>query len=281
MGVMSDRAADGLLPIGMFSRASGLSIKTLRAYHEGSILVPASVDARTGYRAYTVDQLADAAVIVRLRALDVPLEHVRSVLARRDPAHTATVLAAHADTMARRLAETERIVAELQSDAAPVTHTPVHVRREPAQHTLRIAGTVPIAELPDFLGRAYDRLAAVLAAAGVAPAGPAGALYGAELADDDIEDVEAFFPVAAPVAPPRGERDCTMGEVPAATVAVLVHTGGYETMGETYRALGAWVARHAGHAGGRVREWYLVGPGDVDTPAGYRTELSWPIDPEA
>ncbi len=269
--------AESLLQIGMFSRASGLSIKALRAYHEGSILVPASVDARTGYRAYTVDQLADAAVIVRLRALDVPLEQVRSVLERRDPEHTAAVLAAHADTMARRLAETERIVAELQSDAAPATHTPVHVRREPALHTLRLAGTVRIDELPEFLGWAYGRLASVLAAAGARPAGPAGALYGAELADDDTEDVEAFLPLDAPLAVPRGERDCTLGEVPAATVAVLVHTGGYESMGETYRALGAWVARHAVHGGARVREWYLIGPGDVDEPAGYRTELSWPI----
>src|ERR1043165_9819655 len=31
----------GLLPIGLFSRASQLSIKTLRAYHEAGILVPA------------------------------------------------------------------------------------------------------------------------------------------------------------------------------------------------------------------------------------------------
>ena len=60
--------SDGLLPIGMFSRASSLSIKSLRAYHEAGILVPAQVDSRTGYRNYTVDQLADAAIISRLRA---------------------------------------------------------------------------------------------------------------------------------------------------------------------------------------------------------------------
>jgi len=72
--------SDGLLPIGMFSRASSLSIKALRAYHEHGILVPAVVDAQTGYRSYAADQLADAAIIVRLRALDVPLDQVREVL---------------------------------------------------------------------------------------------------------------------------------------------------------------------------------------------------------
>jgi DNA-binding transcriptional MerR regulator len=42
--------SDGLLPIGLFSRASLLSVKALRAYHEAGILVPARVDPATGYR---------------------------------------------------------------------------------------------------------------------------------------------------------------------------------------------------------------------------------------
>lgn len=276
---MTDAPTEALLPIGMFSRASSLSIKALRAYHEQALLVPASVDPRTGYRAYTVDQLADAAIIVRLRALDVPLEQVRSVLQRRDPAHTAAVLAGHAATMRRRLAETQRIVAELQAALAPVTHTPVHVRVEPATHALFVRGRVEVDVFAEFLAWGYGRLAEVLFAAGVMPAGPAGALYAAELAEDDVETVEAFLPIAEPFAPPAGERDCVIGEVPAATVAVLVHTGGYDTIGDTYRALGAWVARHAAHAGERVREWYLVGPDDVEDPADYRTELAWPIRP--
>ena len=41
---MADGDAEGMLPIGMFSRASSLSIKALRAYHEGGILVPARVE---------------------------------------------------------------------------------------------------------------------------------------------------------------------------------------------------------------------------------------------
>ena len=69
----------------------------------------------------------------------------------------------------------------------------------------------------------------------------------------------------------------TVGEVPATRVAVLVHTGDYDTIGDTYRTLGAWVARHAEHAGERVREWYVIGPLDADDPAEYRTEISWPI----
>ena len=93
------------------------------------------MDPRTGYHAYTVDQLADAAVVVRLRALDLPLAQVREVLHGRDPELTRRILAGHQVQMQARLDDTERIVAELQSGVAPVTHTPVHVRDEPgARH---------------------------------------------------------------------------------------------------------------------------------------------------
>ena len=269
--------SDGLLPIGMFSRASSLSIKSLRAYHEAGILVPAAVDARTGYRSYTVDQLADAAIITRLRALDVPLEQVREVLQARDPQLTRRILDAHQLTMEARLQETERIVAELQSGLASVTHTPVHVRLEPARDTIRIEGVVSEDEFADWLASAFERLSNFLTEAGATPAGPAGGLYAAELAEDGIEEVEAFIPIAEPPLISRRERDVSIGELPATRAAVLVHAGGYESIGDTYRTLGAWVARNAEHAGERVREWYVVGPGDVDDPKAFRTEIVWPI----
>jgi len=68
--------------------------------------------------------------------------------------------------------------------------------------------------------------------------------------------------------------------VPAARVAVLVHAGAYESMADTYRNLGAWVSRHADNAGERLREWYVAGPSEVEDPALYRTEISWPIKGE-
>ncbi len=268
---------DGLLPIGMFSRATSLSVKTLRAYHEAGILVPARVDPRTGYRSYAADQLADASVVVRLRALDLPLEKVREVLYGRDPELTRRVLASHQVSMQERLAETERIVAELQSGLAPITHTPAHVRYEKARDTVRIAGEVTQAEFGPWLDWAYGRLVAFLDIAGITPDGPAGALYDAEIADEGPERVEAFFPVARPLAIPDHERDISLGEVPGAWAAALVHTGDYDSIGASYQALGAWVARNADHAGERVREWYLVGPSEVDDPKEYRTEIAWPI----
>lgn len=193
--------SDGLLAIGAFSRASLLSIKTLRAYHEAGILVPTSVDPQTGYRSYHSSQLTDAAVIRRLRALDLPLDQVREVIQARDPAVTARVLTAHGVAMRQRLADVTRIVTDLQAGVErPASHTPVHPRDEPHSLTLAIRGRVAEADFAEFLGDAYAQLGAMATRFGVAQSGPTGALYPPEIADENIEEVEAYLPISRPVA---------------------------------------------------------------------------------
>ena len=51
---------DNLFPIGRFAFISGLSRRTLRFYDERGLLEPAYVDEWTGYRYYSLDQLAVA-----------------------------------------------------------------------------------------------------------------------------------------------------------------------------------------------------------------------------
>jgi DNA-binding transcriptional MerR regulator len=74
-----------MLGIGDFSGATHLSIKTLRHYHHIGLLTPGDVDAVTGYRRYTVDQISTAQVIRRFRDLDMPLADIRAVLTAPDP----------------------------------------------------------------------------------------------------------------------------------------------------------------------------------------------------
>ncbi len=67
--------------IGEFARRSRLSPKALRLYDEMGLLVPARVDASTGYRFYGIDQLEPARLVADLRQLDVPLAEITDILA--------------------------------------------------------------------------------------------------------------------------------------------------------------------------------------------------------
>jgi DNA-binding transcriptional MerR regulator len=270
---------DALLRIGDFSRASWLSIKSLRAYHEAGLLVPAEVDARTGYRSYTVAQLGDAAIIRKLRQLDVPLEAIRGVLDARDPAVTRKVLAEHGAVLETRLADTQTAVEQLYAALdSPGLHTPVHRRYEPARTILTFSGTVTEPEWLPFLARARRLLYDSARTAGAVVDGPFGACYPPML-EDDTQDVLAFVPLAsAPLLSSATRSEgVAVGELPATEVAVISHGGHYDDLEDTYRELGSWAATLGEPSDLAVRELYLVGPDDTDDPHQYRTEICWPI----
>jgi len=268
-----------LLRIGVFSRASSLSVKTLRAYHDGGLLVPDSVDPTTGYRSYSASQLTDAVIIRRLRELDVPLDVIRTVLDARDPAVTKKVLAEQGAVLEQRILALQRTIDDLYAAlATPALHTPVERRLEPARVVLSLAATVTEAEWPGFLERARRTLEAAAAASGAVVTGSFGGCY-ATLLDDDAQDVVAFLPVAtAPMLSPLVRSEgVVVGELPATEVAVLVHRASYDNLADTYRELGAWVAAHVDVADLPVREIYSVGTDATDDEDALRTEICWPI----
>lgn len=266
----------GRLSIGAFSRASSISVRTLRNYHDSGLLVPAAIDPHTGYRSYTVDQLADAHAIVRLRELDVPLAKVHEVLERRDPATTAAVLAEHRLEIEQRLRAAERILEALSGDPAATT-TPVHRRTEAPRTVVAVTETVAGEQLWAWL---EHRIAGLLELAGErAVAGtPPGALYTPSIEDDGPEQVTAFVEIAEPFFVSATADRAVIAHLPGCTTAALVHPGGFDTIGDTYRLLGAWVGRHGGaHEQERVREYYPAlrpGSGPPDT-----IELRWPLGP--
>ncbi len=274
------------MSIGMFSRASLISVKALRSYHEQGLLIPDRVDSDTGYRSYRLSQLIDGAVIKRLRDLDLPLRDVHQIVTARDPEVTRKVIAEHEVSMQRRLADLSHIVTELQEAIElPEFQTPVHLRTEPPRHALSFSGLVQDANYAPFLGNAFAAIWEAIGRLGAIPASSGSALYPNHV-DLSDEPVTAFVAIQAPIA--LDERSIDAGVVlqliPEATCAVATHIGGYDSIGTTYRHLGAWVVQNAISADGPVREHYVVSIDPTDgtlLPANeLRTEIAWPVQPE-
>jgi DNA-binding transcriptional MerR regulator len=106
--------AVNLMPIGRFSRQTGLSVKALRHYDELGLLRPAAVDPGTGYRLYATGQVERAEAIRLLRRLEVPLDDIATLLASGDPATVRSVLLDHQRRTALRSAELKLILQGLQ-----------------------------------------------------------------------------------------------------------------------------------------------------------------------
>jgi DNA-binding transcriptional MerR regulator len=102
-----------LVPIGRFSRLSKLTVKALRLYDAAGLLQPALIDFPSGYRYYSLDQLAVAERIRLLRALDMPLADIRALLQTDDDVAARAILAAHQQRIAERIDSYQRALSLL------------------------------------------------------------------------------------------------------------------------------------------------------------------------
>lgn len=66
--------------IGEFSKLAKTTVKTLRFYDEIKLFTPSFVDDN-GYRYYSIDQLGDLQKIVSLRAVNMPIDEIKEILA--------------------------------------------------------------------------------------------------------------------------------------------------------------------------------------------------------
>jgi DNA-binding transcriptional MerR regulator len=265
----------GSLTIGDFSRATHLSIKTLRYYHSVRLLEPAQVDQDTGYRRYTTDQIPVAQVIRRFRDLEMPVEQIQAVLRAPDLTARNRLIAVHLSRLEQDLARTQQAVASLRdllanpSAAAPVSHRRVHATMAAA-----VSETVGTGDLLPWFQGALGELYATLDARGVAAAGPAGGIYATALFAEERGEATVFVPTAAEV---QGLGRVAPFTVPAAELAVITHAGSHADVDRSYGALAAYVSSHALQVDGPIREYYLVGRHDTADEGAWRTEICWPI----
>src|SRR5262245_5723866 len=100
--------------IGEFSKIAGLSVKTLRFYHEEGLLAPSSVDEQTGYRYYDAGKIEVARVICRLRELEFSLEEIGAILGKaRSDRDILSYLEQHKEELAKQARHYRQIVNRL------------------------------------------------------------------------------------------------------------------------------------------------------------------------
>jgi DNA-binding transcriptional MerR regulator len=264
-----------LMRTGVFARASTLSVKALRVYHETGLLVPAVVDPATGYRAYAPAQLTDAAIIRLLREVGVSLQDIGAVLDGRDLGLLRKLLLEQAERFQAGLDTVSRLVDDLlvEQDADPDA---VVVRREEARLVLAVDGSPRMADLGPFVLRIEAVLREAAQVSGAVVEGCFGGCYPVPF-EEDRQDVTAFLPIAAPVLVPPGlgSMGVRIDELPACDVAVAELRGSYLGLEACYRRLGAWVAFHAVPSDLPVRELYVTPLGGPEDEA--VTELLWPV----
>jgi DNA-binding transcriptional MerR regulator/effector-binding domain-containing protein len=294
---MSDADADadtrqgaygGMFTIGEFSRATGITVKALRFYHDERLLVPSFVDPQSGYRYYAPALLERARVITYLRSLEFPLDEVRAILQGEtadrtddEPDEEDRILGAmerHKASIEQRVRKLRGVVRSLdqfithERQAKVMTQPNYDGVQEKPLDPMLIAGIRMKGRYSDCskgfakIGRYFGRLSA----------GPCFLLH----YDTEYKENDAEFETCMPVKQPKNVDGVSVRQLPGGRCVSLLHKGPYDQLGPSYAKVIGYVKSKGYTIVSPTREVYLKGPGMIfkGNPRNYLTEIQIPIE---
>lgn len=153
---------------------------------------------------------------------------------------------------------------------------PPLVIEDQAVEPMLYAGIVPQTGHPDsispILAASYAEIGAFLAEAGIEQAGPPIAIYH-EMSDEQVV-MEVGIPVAT--AGTDGDR-VKFKNTHGGKVVTALHVGPYENFGQTYDAIGAYMAKNGLVPSGPSWEVYITDPEGVPDPNQWETRIYFPL----
>lgn len=278
-----------MFQIGEFSKLGQVSPRMLRHYDQLGLLKPGQVDKWTGYRYYTLDQLAQLHRIIALKEMGLSLEQVGDLLKSGDlhPERLRGMLTLARAQITQEILENQarlhRVEVRLQQieENRPSPYEIV-VKPIPAQVVALIREIVPnVQDFGVYCDTIYPELYAGLRTLGITPLQPEITLYHQDEyteIDLDVEFAIAVHPKHLKTQPAHPRIQ--FRELPAhATTAALIYEGAFRDILDAVLTLVKWVGMNGHTFDGPLRELHLSGPAhdadDGDTiPV---TELQVPI----
>jgi DNA-binding transcriptional MerR regulator/effector-binding domain-containing protein len=264
--------------IGEFSKITGLTVKTLRFYHEQGLLEPTSIDEQTGYRYYAANKIETAQVIQRLRQLDVPLADIKEILqGHGDDADLVAFLEQHRRTIQTRLQQYRDIDRQLTAIIQQAQEARTHMQEnyqieEKTVDSFLIAGVRMRGKYSEC-GKGFSQI---------------GKQFGRYICgnpfllhyDSEYKEDDADFEACMPVRQGTSKNDVAVRPLSGGRCVALIHKGTYEEMGRSYARILEYAKRHGYSIATPTREVYLKGPGMIfrGNPKKYLTEIQLLIE---
>ncbi len=263
--------------IGEFSQVTGLSVKTLRFYHEKGILLPSSVDEATGYRFYDAGKIEKARVIMRLRQMEFSIEDIAAVLGEcSDEADILDYLERQKNVLQQRIQQDRDIVRSLNEI----------ISTEKAARQLLEGGNYPVEEKtvqPVLIAGIRMKGKYSDCSAGFARLGKALGRYicGKALClyyDGEYREGDADFEPCFPIRKEVAAEGVAVRLLPGGRCLALVHRGAYDQLGRSYAKILQKAEERQWKISLPTREVYLKGPGMIfkGNPKNYLTEIQLP-----
>lgn len=262
-----------LYKIGMFAAMNHVTVKALRFYEEQGLLMPAQIQPETGYRYYTLSQMADIHRITALKKAGFTLDEIAKISSGADE---QAVLMKKKSELLAAIAELTRQLSELDgfiAGRAERLSSPVLIKTVPAATVAYMSTTL---DSYDSLFERMPEMGALMEKAGCVCALPEYCFTCFPepcLKDDSI---------TAEICEAVTEAKCDTGKLrfktlPEITAACIFHRGSYATFPESYERLLRYIEDNGYEIAGEVRESYIDGVWNREDERDWLSEIQIPV----
>lgn len=263
-----------LYKIGMFAQMNHITIKTLRFYEEQGLLFPAHVDEESGYRYYTLDQMATIHQITALKQAGFTLEDIKNINGGNDEKLLLQKKKAQLLSKIAELTHQIAIIDTYLSDREQSLATPILIKTLPSVYVASMTETID----------SYDELFSIMP-----KMGNEMALAGCECAlpeycftqylDDVYKDKGIMVETCEAVTEIKEDREnLKFKEIPETNAACIFHKGSYDSLPKSYAVVLKYIEENGYTICGHIRESYIDGVWNKDSVEDWLTEIQVPVE---
>lgn len=268
-----------MLSIGEFSRICQVSVKTLHHYDRIGLLKPLKVDAFTGYRYYSRQQMEQMLFIQRLKRYGFTLEEIQKLLNCTEEPEFFSKLLRQKERLTQKMREMQQIIAELSAHLQDFERTgdrmgyqkgyEIQVKETPERNVLSCRHKMGVNDFGKYYGTLYERIPKEQ----VTPNGLTGAIYYDQEFNPECSDIELIVGVR--------EKEKADKIMEGGLCAMTIHKGPYSSLSDAYGALVSWISENGYEGCGAPYDIYAKTQFDSLAPEDWETEVYFPVKKRA
>ena len=272
-----EKTSDTLYKIGMFAAMNHITVKTLRFYEEQGLLMPALIHPETGYRYYTLSQMAVLHQITALKLAGFTLEEITHINSGAD--EKAVLLKKKSELLAK-ISDLTRQIAVVDgylSKRKTGLSAPVLIKPTPET-------TVAFMQIRlESYDRLFDRMpemGALMEKAGCECALPEYCFT--NYLEPGYKDGDIPVEICESVVEAKKETgELRFKTLPEIRAACVFHKGSYRTFSESYEAVLRYIEENGYEIAGEIRESYIDGIWNKDDESQWLSEIQVPVKRKA
>ena len=267
------RTSDTLYKIGMFAAMNHVTVKTLRFYEEQGLLMPALIHPETGYRYYTLSQMAVLHQITALKLAGFTLEEIAHIHSGSDE---EAVLLKKKSELVAKISDLTRQIAVVDgylSKKKTGLSAPVLVKTIPettvAYMRIRL-------ESYDCLFDRMPEMGALMEKAGCICALPEYCFT--NYLEPGYKDGDIPVEICESVVEAKKEAgELRFKTLPEIQAACVFHKGSYRTFSESYETVLRYIEENGYEIAGEIRESYIDGVWNKEDESQWLSEIQVPV----